>query len=243
MGRRKRLSGDEGGGGDHDGGGMLRWLLTYADMITLLMAFFIMLYSMSILNLNKFKQVASSIRGGYSTPAGTSGKSILTGSGEFSLKPLEGQNIGVPWEVIKKFQKIIRKQHVEKLVRMRADGRGLIISLVTDKAVFRKGQVDLTPEAEHILGTVIASLKSMPNQILVEGHTCNLPTASEAYPSNWHLSAARASNVACYLIREGIDPQRLTVAGYADSRPLVPNTSERNRAMNRRVDIVVLKTD
>lgn len=234
---------DEDGGG-HDGGGMLRWLLTYADMITLLMAFFIMLYSMSILNLNKFHQVAISIRSGFAGLVEGQGKSILSGSGQFSVKPtpIEGESVGVPWRVVREVQRYIKEQGLDQSVKLRADDRGLIISLVTDKIAFRRGAVDLTPEAMMILGSVGKTLKSLPNQIVVEGHTCDLPISNDRYPSNVHLSAARASNVAYYLISKvGVPPERVAVAGYGEWKPLVPNTSEKNRAMNRRVDLVILK--
>ncbi len=225
---------------------MLRWLLTYADMITLLMAFFIMLYSMSILNLNKFHEVAISIRSGFAGLVEGQGRSILAGSGQFSVKPtpIEGDTVGVPWRVVRQVQRYIKEQGLSDAVKLRADNRGLIISLVTDKVVFRKGQVDLTPKAMYVLDSVGKTLKGLPNLIIVEGHTCDLPISNSLYPSNVHLSAVRASNVAYYLIHTvGIDPQRVTIAGYGEWKPLVPNTSERNRAMNRRVDLVVMKPE
>jgi chemotaxis protein MotB len=225
---------------------MLRWLLTYADMITLLMAFFIMLYSMSILNLNKFRQVAISIRSGFAGLVEGQGRSILASSGQFSAKPspIEGDSVGVPWRVIRQVQRYIKEQRLDDVVKLRADDRGLIISLVTDKVVFRKGEVDLSAHAMSVLDKVARPLKDLPNQLIVEGHTCDLPISNDRYPSNVHLSAARASNVAYYLIHTvGIDPRRVAVAGYGEWKPLVPNSSEKNRALNRRVDLVVLKPE
>lgn len=242
MGRRQRLSSDEGGI-DYDGGGPLRWLLTYADMITLLMAFFIMLYSMSILNLNKFRQIAVSIRSGFAGLMEGQGRSMMGTSGQFSIKPspIEGESVGVPWRAVEYIQTAIQEEHLDKLVKLRADERGLVVSLVADKVIFEKGQVDLTPSAVRILGVIADTLKRAPNQVLVEGHTCDLPIASSRYPSNWHLSSVRAANVVCYFIEEKhISAKRFTAAGYADSRPLVPNSNNTNRALNRRVDIVLL---
>ena len=223
---------------------MLRWLLTYADMITLLMAFFIMLYSMSILNLNKFREVAISIRSGFAGMVEGQGQSILASSGQFGVKPspIQGENIGVPWRVVKHFQGVIKQERLENVVKLRADHRGLIVSMAGNKMLFEKGQVELTPQALKVLRDVGTTLKDLPNPVLVEGHTCDLPISNGLYPSNVHLSAVRASNVAYYLIHTvGIEPERLAIAGYADTRPLVPNTSEANRAMNRRVDLVILK--
>ena len=223
---------------------MLRWLLTYADMITLLMAFFIMLYSMSILNLNKFREVAVSIRSGFDGMVQGQGQSILGSSGQFGVKPspIQGESVGVPWRVVKHFQGIIKQEKLENVVKLRADARGLIVSMAGNDLLFRRGQVDLTPQALRVLDSVGATLKNLPNPIMVEGHTCDLPISNGLYPSNVHLSAVRASNVAYHLIHSvGIAPARLMIAGYADTRPLVPNTSEANRAMNRRVDLVILK--
>lgn len=242
MPRKRRLSDGDGGGG-HDGGGSLRWLLTYADMITLLMAFFIMLYSMSILNLNRFKSVAVSIRSGFNGPLKGQSKTILTGD-----KPEVIKNVALPdddkvtEDLAKKIQALVKSQKLENLVKMRTDERGLVVSISTDKLVFQKGQADLSPTAKKILSTIAKVLKEIPNQIRVEGHTCDLPTRSVKYPSNWELSTARATMVIRFLVEQAhIPPVRLSAAGYADSKPLVKNTSEKNRAMNRRVDMVILR--
>jgi len=243
--RRRRESGALSEGG-HDGGGTLRWLLTYSDMITLLMAFFIMLYSMSILNLNRFRQVAVSIRSGFGGLVQGQGRSPLAASGQFSIKPspIAGDTVGVPWQAVSELQQVVSKSRLEKVVKLRQDERGFVVSLVTDKALFAKGQADLSSGSKKILDAIAGLLKKVPNQVRVEGHTCNLPVASERYPSNWELSTARATNVVRYFIEEkGIPADRLSVAGYADSKPLVPNTSESNRALNRRVDVVVLRSD
>ncbi|MGB9587784.1 MAG: OmpA/MotB family protein [Armatimonadota bacterium] len=247
MGRRSRSTEHEGGGGGgHDGGGALRWLLTYADMITLLMAFFIMLYSMSILDLNKFRQVAISIRSGFGGLEHGQGRSILGTSGQFSVRPspMIGDSVGVPWQTIKSMQKLVKKEGLEQTVTLRADERGLIVSIATDKVLFARGSAELSPDAKHIISVVAKLLKDLPNHVRIEGHTCDLPIRSGKFPSNWELSALRATTVVRYLIEQlGFSPERLSAAGYADTRSLVPNTNERNRAINRRVDIVILRTD
>ena len=230
----------------HDGGGSLRWLLTYADMITLLMAFFIMLYSMSILNMNKFRQVAVSIRSGFGGFSSGQGSSIVGKGVGFTVEPsqMAGDVAGVPWQVVQKVQKLIKEKKLAKSVKLRADERGLIISVVTDKMLFPKGQAELSPHAKEIVNALADAVRSISNPIRVEGHTCNLPVTSGKYPSNWELSTARATAVVRYLIEESwLPPDRLSAAGYADSKPLVPNVREVNRAQNRRVDIVILRTD
>lgn len=244
MARRQRLSGEQGSHGGHDGGSALRWLLTYADMITLLMAFFIMLYSMSILNLNKFREVAVSIRSGFGGLMEGQSHSIIGSKGKISEQPapVQGKDGDVPWIVVRAIQRFVEKESLGQSVKLRVDERGLVISLVTDKVVFAKGQADLTPAAKRIIGGIADTLGRVNNPIRVEGHTCNLPVASEKYPSNWELSTARAATVVRFLIEQGdISTQRLSASGYADSKPLAPNTNDKNRTLNRRVDIVVLR--
>ncbi len=222
---------------------MLRWLLTYADMITLLMAFFIMLYSMSILNIDKFRQVAVSVRSGFAGLVEGQGRSILASDGQFSSKPspITGDTAGVPWQTVRHMQEYIRAERLDKTVKLRADSRGLVISLA-DNITFAKGQVELSTNAVKVVTNIGMMLKDLPNAIEVEGHTCDLPTANQLYPSNVSLSATRASNVANYLVKNvGIDPRRVSVAGYGEWRPIAPNTCEKNRAQNRRVDIVVFR--
>lgn len=234
MARKRRLSANDGRHGGSDTSS-LRWLLTYADMITLLMAFFIMLYSMSILNLSSFKEVAVSIRSGFG--------GLVEGGNSSQANKKSVTTAGVPQDVIDKLQKFVQKENLGKSVRLRIDERGLVISLVTDKVLFAKGQAELSDSSKKIIGGVAAVLKQVPNQVRVEGHTCNLPILSNRYPSNWELSTARATVVIRYMIEEcNIPADRLSAAGYADSKSLVPNTNEKSRALNRRVDLVVLRS-
>ncbi|MEN6370662.1 MAG: OmpA family protein [Armatimonadota bacterium] len=235
MARRRRLSANDGKHSATDTSSS-RWLLTYADMITLLMTFFIMLYSMSILNMDSFKEVAISIRSGF----GGLAKNSMPSSNQNKKNAVTP---GVPKDVIEKLQKFVQKEHLEKSVRFRIDERGLVVSLVTDKVLFARGQADLSDSSKKIIGGIAAVLKQVPNQVRVEGHTCNLPILSDKYPSNWELSTARATVVIRYMIEAcKIPSDRLSAAGYADSKPLVPNINEKNRALNRRVDLVVLRS-
>jgi len=241
MGRKNR----DGHGGGH--GNSERWLLTYADMITLLMAFFIMLYSMSILNLNKFNAVAISIKSGFNGEADGAGQNILSQSGNFSIKPSPidvGSTMVTP-KMMKKMREMMKKNgDMIGNVKVHEEDRGLVISLSTNSVIFESGQAELSPTAKRILTHVAEVLAIGPNDIEVEGHTCNLPVVSDKYPTNWELSSARASRVVRYLVEDGgLSPDRFSVIGYADRRPVpgVPNTNEANRAQNRRVDIVVGK--
>lgn len=210
-----------------------RWLLTYADMITLLVALFIMLYSMSAVNQEKFGALAQSMRREFQAlPEHHGGKIIGTGQ---IVDPLEQQ--------ASQLQQFLEQSGLQTQVRVRHEERGLVISLLSDGTLFDLGSADLKPSARQVLDRVAQVLRAVPNPVLIEGHTDNLPIRTAQYPSNWELSAARAARVLRYLVQKGgIPSHRLIAVGYADTRPLVPNTSPSNRAQNRRVDIAILKT-
>lgn len=210
-----------------------RWLLTYADMITLLVALFIMLYSMSAVNQEKFGALAQSMRREFQAlPEHNGGKIIGTGQ---VVDPLEQQAL--------QLQRFLQETGLQTQVRVRHEERGLVISLLSDGTLFDLGSADLKPSARQVLDRVAQVLRAVPNPVLIEGHTDNLPIRTAQYPSNWELSAARAARVLRYLVQKGgIPSQRLIAVGYADTRPLVPNNSPSNRAQNRRVDIAILKT-
>ncbi len=243
--RKKRLSSSEsGGGGGHDGGGSLRWLLTYADMITLLMAFFIMMYSMSVINLEKFNDVAIAIRSGFSGIMAGQSNAVLFTDGQISFKPsaLEGDTTGVAWQVIKPMHDYINQSPAaKKTMKLYIDKRGLVVSLMSDKVVFEPGRADIKPEAYPVMARIAGLVRSMTNEVRVEGHTCDLPTKSALFASNWELSTMRATNVVRYLIeKERIPAARLSAVGYADTRPVRPNQTNQDRRRNRRVDFVIL---
>jgi chemotaxis protein MotB len=217
-----------------------RWLLTYADLITLLLIFFIVLYAMSQVDKKKFDAVSASLaivfggvgRGGVLD----GGRSIMPGQKVYK-EHLEMQNTE------QKVRRMIAQKGLEGKISTDLGPRGLVIS-VKDTVLFEVGSADLTPAAKEIVRSVAHILAAMPNSIRVEGHTDNVPIHTRQYFSNWELSTARATNVLQYFIAHGnISPERLSAAGYGEYKPSVPNSSERNRALNRRVDIVLLSSD
>jgi chemotaxis protein MotB len=247
-----------------------RWLLTYADMITLLVAFFIMLYAMSVMNQHKFQQVAISVRSGFGGDVMGKAPSILDGSGENTVAMSvtdqgsqdinkEVQNISPHFKqkdvlipsstaqkamdkTLAKLREVIKKDHLEKTVQVKAEERGIVVTVLTDKFLFNKGQADILPDNRYVLDSMAQPLKAIPNQVRIEGYTDDLPISTAKFPSNWELSTTRATTVLRYFISNNdIAAERLSAAGYADTRPICPNTTDQNRAMNRRVEIVVLK--
>jgi chemotaxis protein MotB len=217
-----------------------RWLLTYADLITLLLVFFIVLYTMSQVDKKKFESMSQSLaivfggvgRGGVLD----AGRSLIPGDKVYKER-LEMQNTE------QKVRRMIAQKGLEGKISTDLGPRGLVIS-VKDTLLFDIGSSDLTGPAKEIVRSVAHILAATPNAIRVEGHTDNIPIHTARFFSNWELSTARATDVLQYFISRGaIAPDRLSAAGYGEYKPSVPNTSERNRALNRRVDIVLLSSD
>lgn len=222
-----------------------RWLLTYADMITLLMAFFIMMYSMSVLNMSKFQQAAISIRSGFGGIVAGQGKSVLAATGSFSPKPspIAGDSPGVDWKVVKPLVTYIETDAtLRKNTQVSMDQRGVVVSMLSDNLLFDSGSADINERALPLLDKIAEMLDKVGNCIRVEGHTCDLPPRpGGSYPTNWELSTARATNMLRYFIEQkGLDPRLFSAAGYAGLHPFLPNTCEANRRRNRRVDIVIV---
>lgn len=228
--------------------GMERWLLTYADMITLLMAFFIMMYSMSVLNLGKFRQAAVSIRSGFGGLVKGQGQSILGSSGMFGStpSPIEGDTAGVSWKVLKPLVEYVERSSRggagTPAAAISEDRRGIVITLSSDKLLFEPGSARIRPEARSVLSKIARTLEQTENLVQVEGHTCDLPPRGSRYPSNWELSTARATEVLRYLVEnERLPASRFSAAGYGSIRPVAQGGKD--RSANRRVEIVILRPE
>lgn len=245
---------------DH-GGGMERWLLTYADLITLLMAFFIIMYAMSTVDAAKYAAIAESLKvalGG--EPAGaTIIPTVMTGGKTKDKNNLkEAKPAAIPnlkqlknyrdakeqrefAEMIKKIQDYTKNKGIASSLEAKEDARGVVINL-SDKVLFGIGKADLSPAAMVILDDLAKILFSSSKHIKVEGHTDNIPISNAEFPSNWHLSTARATNVIIYWInRYPQAASKLSAAGYGEHRPVATNGSPWGRSKNRRVEIVVLR--
>ena len=243
MGRNKKKGGGESM--EMESGGMMRWLLTYADMLTLLFALFVILYSMSVVDETKTRALAMALGQAF----GLSGQVSVLGSGATTdTIPVTMPESQVQLTTTKeKVQKWILQKKLERDVKVRFNERGLIISLMTDKVLFESGQAALLPRTREILSDIAELLKQQTNPVIVEGHTDDSPITKRSikakYSDNWDLSTARAINVLKYMIRKGVSPDRMSAAGYGEFRPLVPNIDDITRMKNRRIDIVLLKSD
>jgi chemotaxis protein MotB len=217
--------------------GMMRWLLTYADMITLLLALFIILFAISNISAVKFNRLARAISGGFNS---TSSINEPPNGGTTGAE--RGRTDDANMAVAKsQLDKYIAQQNLQTKVQTSITKQGLVITLLSDKAYYNSGSADLRPETKRLLAAVAAQLRNVRNAVRVEGSTDNVPIATAAYPSNWELSAARATGVTRFLVEgEKIVPTRISFAGYGEFHPRFANDSEAHRQQNRRVDIVIL---
>ncbi len=235
-----------------------RWLLTYSDLITLLMLFFIIMYAMSTVTQEKFEQLTETLNIAFTT-----GYTLFKQSNS-STDQLNRQGINkgsyeksgtVPSTSRKLFLSrtykealsILSEEMKERKVQIDINERGIVISLSGD-VYFKKGSADLDiDKARSVIEKIALLLTKTENRsysIRIEGHTDNSPTDPNGpWPTNWHLGAGRAISVLSLLVDYGVAPQRLSIASYGEYRPIFPNTDEEHRSKNRRVDIAILREE
>ena len=232
-----------------------RWMVSYADFMTLLFATFVVLYALSQINVNEFKKVEESLKKAFSVQSildggsgvMSSGNSVLdTSSADSMIDSLFMEYISPRYEQ-ESYEKI--KKEVEDLaksgelngVSATIDERGLVITITDKNILFQSGSAELSPQAKKLLekvGKLIVE-KFALHLIRVEGHTDSVPVSGK-YPSNWELSSARASSIVRYLIdRFHILPDLMSAVGYADTRPVDTKKDAASLAKNRRVENVV----
>ncbi len=234
------------------------WAIPYGDLITLLMAFFVVMYSISSVNEGKYRTVAASLTEAFrgiprsdapvqvgDTAALTPEQALALGlelavttveeNGEALEEPAADSVLdGMAGDIRSALSDLID----ENIVAVRSSPFWLEIEIQTD-ILFPSAVATLSSRAEGILTRVAAALKGFPNPIRVEGHTDNLPIRTEVYPSNWELSAARAASVVRLLMAEGVAPARLSVTGLGQYQPVESNDSAEGRERNRRVVLVM----
>jgi chemotaxis protein MotB len=216
--------------------GMMRWLLTYADMITLMLALFIILFAMSTISRVKVQEFAKSISAGFDNVWSVNQPPNGGANGEQSFEA----SSSIP-AIQKELEKYVKQNHLEQQVQVHAEARGLVVTLLSDKSFYDSGSAQIRPATQKILDGIAPILKRSGNSIAVEGFTDNVPINTYQYPTNWELSAARAVGVARHLIeRDGVAPGRISATGYGEYRPRNENATDAQKQVNRRVDIVLL---
>ena len=218
---------------------MMRWLLTYADMITLLLALFIILFSISTINKVKLQRLVRDLGGGFNSQDAINNppNGLTTATSKDDLKAMQSN-----------IESYVTKNNLQSQVQTRisSDGkrRELVVTLLSDKQLYDSGKADIKPETQKILNEVYSQLKTRQNEVRVEGNTDNVPISNAQFPSNWELSSARAVGVARYFVeQDGLSPQRISALGNGEYKPRSKNDTDAHRASNRRVDVVILDTD
>jgi chemotaxis protein MotB len=231
--RRKKKSDDE-----HEN--LERWLITYSDLITLLLAFFIMMYTFSKQDAQRYEEVSENLKTIF---RGSSGALSGGKGGRSVIGTLPGviAKGGVEEQLQKELKKISGSGGYGNNIEVFRDQRGIVIRGM-DKAFFDEGKANLKESAIEVLAKIGPIIRDSNNPVMIEGHTDNTPINTGEFRSNWELSVRRATEVVRYLIEEHhLAPDRISASGYAEYRPVATNDTPRNRALNRRIEIILLE--
>jgi chemotaxis protein MotB len=238
-----------------------RWLVSYADFITLLFAFFVVMYSVSSVNDGKYRVLSDTLTDAFLTSAESLEPIQVAGEHATPERPEPEQSIlpieqpvpePLPPQETQPAEKPVSLEQVvndlksklqpfinKDLVNVTQTDKGIEVEMKS-KMLFESGSARLSREAMTALRDVAGILAPIPQEIEVEGHTDNVPIQTIAFPSNWELSAARAASVVHLLTRLGVDSHRLAAIGYGEFRPVASNDTEEGRQKNRRVALIIL---
>jgi len=239
-----------------DGGGAPAWMATFGDLMSLLLTFFILLLSFATMDIEKFRDALGSVQESL-------GVNPMSGTGVFSMArapvapqtsisppvsfrppPARAVREDLNREVAEKVRRFIRRKGIEDEVSIEDSARGVIVR-VEGRLFFNPGTADMKPEVTPLLDEIAGIIRKNPDfHVAIEGHTDNIPIRSRRFRSNWELSAARAYSALQYLTEKvGVEADRLSIAGFADTRPLASNDDPEGRARNRRVEFVFSRPD
>ena len=220
-----------------------RWLVSYADFITLLFAFFVVMYSISSVNEGKFRTVSDSIKAALNPIVSPANVAVPFTIGQNKAVTVNPTIDTVKEPAVRRLREIMRSLKNETqldIIQMKELSNGDIVLTLPDTVLFRTGEAVLRPEARPFIQAISEVLIDLNRHVRVEGHTDNVPIRTVQFPSNWELSAMRAVTVVRTLSEQyGLQGDHLTAVGHADSRPLADNLTPEHRAKNRRVEIVV----
>ncbi len=235
--------------GGHEGGheNAERWLLTYADLITLLMVFFVVLYSMSSASAEKFQKISAALSQAFNVDVmqGAPTPGLMDGVAQADTPIDDLIKDGEVPQVARlqnKIDAIVDGNVQQPDVSVGRDKEGIVIRL-SGSYLFDSGRAELKPNSLAVLDAIAGEMRTLPNDIRVDGHTDSTPIDSPRYPTNWELSTARALAVTRYLSEtDGIRAGRIMAAGFGEFRPLATNDTREGRAQNRRVEIHILSS-
>lgn len=244
MSRRRRSNIDEPKAGAPE------WMTTYGDMVTLLLCFFVLLFSFSTIDAQKFQAIMQSFQG--SLGILDSGTAIITPD-DFITEAMKDDLTTDQKQELEDFRKLEEtlEQYLENYdlqsdILITQENAGLVLRF-QDNVLFDPGKAELKPRSKEILEDISVFLQNpdfLKKSIRIEGHTDTVKVnPSSIYPTNWELSTGRAANVVRYLIEDlDLAPERFSIAGYGEYRPIAPNDTAENKSKNRRVDIVILRS-
>jgi chemotaxis protein MotB len=237
------------------------WMATMADMFSLLLTFFVLLLSFSQLDLVKFRAMSKSIQEALGVTSQTSAGIFnnnsnpidfdtvnynstanmdLNGSGQDKVVVKE---IDAHEQMAKDIAKVVAEMGLEDTVTVKSSSRGVLMQ-VEGQVFFEAGQAELKDASHPFLDEIARIIKASPYHVAIEGHTDDTPIHTARFPSNWELSTTRAISALRYLVDRGeVDPRRLSSAGFADTRPIVPNDTAEHQRQNRRVEFVLFKDE
>jgi chemotaxis protein MotB len=222
---------------------MERWLVSYADFITLLFAFFVVMYSVSSVNEGKYRVLSDSLSSSFSKTKAVGDLSLM------NLPVSKNQPIVVKEKPKSqdnarsylKAANAISTAKVPKGVKVTSTERGLSIR-IADETLFSSGSSAISPQIQEFLDLIVGLVRDLPNSIAVEGHTDDQPISTAAFPSNWDLSTGRANALIRYFTEHHhLRAERFSSAGFAGTRPIESNATAEGQASNRRVELIVLR--
>jgi len=250
---------------------MERWLLTYADMITLLLALFVVLFALSSISVKKFLEFKLGMTQTFSPTAISENSSTgllqqtslvqqadpgatqigsTTSTSASSRAAVASATAAAARASAAQLDQIaaavaraLARKHLSNAASVTVSTKGVIVQVLADKAFFATDSARLGRVGDEVVDTIAQVIRPRPNRVVVQGYTDNVPIVGGPYNSNWELSAVRAADVVNRLnVVDGIAEARLSAEGYGSTRPLVANTTPIGRAKNRRVDVVILST-
>jgi chemotaxis protein MotB len=217
-------------------GGIPPWMATFADMVTLLLCFFVLLLSFTNTDVTNFKRLLGSVQEALGVQMEDRG-ALSTPYAESSFK--ERKSVRESREIVElgaRLKKFIRANDLSRMARVSSDKSGVMLRF-SNSAMFAPGSAQLGPEARKALEIVISGMENKEFNLIIRGHTDGARPESGLYASNWELSAARAAMCLRYILSHSDVPaNRMKAVGYASAKPLFPSTTESNRAQNRRVE-------
>ncbi|MBA4503151.1 flagellar motor protein MotB [Marinobacterium marinum] len=248
------------------------WLVTYADLMTLLLVFFVLLFSISSVEKERFSEAVRSFQSAFQRAVSGAPNSLIPleytappqlpdtirdtlleppkhapeqndSEDEISEQARRAQALQLDWERLgRDLDNALAQMQMQEAVEIGAPKDGKLSLRVKGGLLFTSGSSTFNHAMLPMLDALLETLQQNPHYKLeIQGHTDDLPISTPQFPSNWELSAVRATTVLRYMVDAGINPRRLTATGYGSSLPLVPNTSDVNRAINRRIEFVLEK--